>query len=69
MTDFWKIVLGSRECQKCVDGAFWVSLALLSDSEIIKVFILEVSLSLTWCRRNAPNYQENDGFLENFFRL
>ena len=30
---------------------------------------MEVSLSLTWCRRNAPNYQENDGFLKNCFRL
>ena len=39
------------------------------NSEIIKLFIWEVSLNLTWCRRNAPNYQENDGFLENCFRL
>ena len=39
------------------------------DSEITKLFILEVSLSLTRCRRNAPNYQENDGYVENCFRL
>ena len=35
----------------------------------MKFFILEVSLSLTWCRRNSPNYEENEGFLDNFFRL
>ena len=35
----------------------------------IKFFILEVSLSLTWCRRNAGNDQTNDGFSENCFRL
>ena len=39
------------------------------DLEITKIFILEVSLKLTSCRRNAPNYQENDEFLENYFRL
>ena len=32
-------------------------------------FILEVLLSLSWFRTNAPNYQENDGYLENCFRL
>ena len=39
------------------------------DSEIIKLFILEVSLSLTQCRRNALNYQENDGLLETCFSV
>ena len=39
------------------------------DSETNKYFNLEVSLSLTLCRSNAPNYQENDQFLENCFRL
>ena len=39
------------------------------DPEIIKFFILEVLLNLTWCRTNAPNYQENDGFLDKSFRL
>ena len=28
---------------------------------------MEVSLSLTWYRRNASNCQENDGLLENLF--
>ena len=37
------------------------------DSEFITFFILEVSLSSTWCRRIALNYQENDGFLEKSF--
>ena len=40
-----------------------------SQSELIKSFILEFPLSLTWCQKNAPNYQENDGFLKNFSRL
>ena len=39
------------------------------DLEITKSFIFEILLSFTWCRRNTPNYQENDGFLENGFRL
>ena len=29
MTNFWKIILGSGQCQKCLDGGSWVSLALL----------------------------------------
>ena len=66
MTDFWKIVLGSRKCKKYVDGGSSEFLWHCSrDSEIIKFSILEVSLSLTSCRRNPPIYQQNDGFLEN----
>ena len=34
------------------------------DSEVIGSDILEVSLSLSLCRKNAPNYRQNDGFLE-----
>ena len=30
MTDMWKTVLGSTQCQKCVDGGSWISLALLT---------------------------------------
>ena len=30
ITGFWKIVLGSRQCQKCVHWAPWVFLALLT---------------------------------------
>ena len=40
-----------------------------SDSKIINLFIFENLLSLTWCRRNTPNYQENEGLLETCFRL
>ena len=39
------------------------------DSEIIIFFILEVSLSLTWCQRNARNYRQNDELLETWLRL
>ena len=39
------------------------------DSEIITIFILDLSLSLTWCRRNDPNCQENERFMENCFSL
>ena len=54
MMDNWKTVLGSRRCQNCIDGGSWVLWHCPRDSEIIKFFILEVSLSLTWCRTNAP---------------
>ena len=37
------------------------------DSEIIGSNILEVFMSLSLCRRNAPNYWQNDGLLETFF--
>ena len=106
MTDFWNIVLGSPQCQKCVDPGSWVSLALVTwlrnynfffffffkfhwvwldirgMLRIIKnmpdfwkiilgstEFFLEVSLSLTWCWRKVLNYQKNNGFLENCFKL
>ena len=39
------------------------------DSDITKFYILQVSLSLTSSRRDTPNYEENDGFFENCFRL
>ena len=39
------------------------------DSEIITIFILDLWLSLTWCRRNDPNCQENERFMENCFSL
>ena len=29
-TDIWTTFLGSRQCQKCLDGGSWVSLALLT---------------------------------------
>ena len=38
MTDICKIVLGSGQCQKCVDVGSWVSLALLMSLGISKVF-------------------------------
>ena len=37
------------------------------DSEVIGSDILEVLLSLSLCRRNAPNYRQNDGLLETCF--
>ena len=37
------------------------------DSEVIGSDILEVLPSLSLCRRNAPNYQQNDGRLETCF--
>ena len=37
------------------------------DSEVIGSVILEVLLSLSLCRRNAPNYRQNDGLLETCF--
>ena len=41
----------------------------LRHSEVRKFFIFEISLSLTCCGKNAPNYQENDRYMKNFFRL
>ena len=37
------------------------------DSEIISSDILQVSLRLSLCQRNAPNYRPNNEFLEGFF--
>ena len=37
------------------------------DSEIISSDILQVLLRLSLCRRNAPNYRQNNEFLEIFF--
>ena len=39
------------------------------DSEIIGSDILEILLSLSLFRRNAPNYRQNDGFLETCFSV
>ena len=39
----------------------------LHESEIIGSDVLEVLLSLSLCRRKAPNYQQNDEFLETCF--
>ena len=39
------------------------------DSEIIASDILEVLLSLSSCRRNVPNYRQNDGLLETCFTV
>ena len=37
------------------------------DSEIISSDILQVLLRLSLCRRNTPNYRQNNEFLEIFF--
>ena len=37
------------------------------DSEIISSDVLQVLLRLSLCRRNAPNYRQNNEFLEIFF--
>ena len=39
------------------------------DSEVIGSHILEVLLSLSSCRRNAPNYKQNDELLETCFSV
>ena len=38
-------------------------------SELIGSDILEVVLNLSLCRRNAPNYGQNDGLLETCFSV
>ena len=38
-----------------------------SDSEIISSFIFQDLLRLLFCRINAPNYRQNDKFLETCF--
>ena len=38
-----------------------------SDSEIISSFIFQDLLRLLFCRINAPNYRQNDKFLESCF--
>ena len=66
MTNFGKFVLESSQCQKCIDKGCWVSWHWLREPEILSSYILEVLLRLVWCRMNAPNYQQNEAFLENF---
>ena len=39
------------------------------DLEVISSFVLIVLLRLVWCSMDAPNYQQNDGFLENCSKL
>ena len=39
------------------------------DLEVIGSVILEVLLRLSLCRRNAPNYCQNDGLLETSFSV
>ena len=62
MIDFWKVTLEFSQCQKVLEYLRHWS----HDSDIISSY-LEVSLSLTWCRRNASNYRQNDKFLETCF--
>ena len=69
ISDIWKSFLASTKCQSCVDGVSWVYLELLTWLRNYRVFVLEVSLSLTLFRRNTPNYQKNDEYLEDCFRL
>ena len=68
VTDFWKIVLDSSECQKYIERGYWVSLDWSRDSEITGSDILEVLFRLSLNRRNTPNYWQNDDeFLEIYF--
>ena len=69
ISDIWKSFLASTKCQSCVHGVSWVYWKLLTWLRNYRVFILEVSLSLTLFRRNTPNYQKNDEYLEDCFRL
>ena len=39
------------------------------DSEIIGSDILKVLLSLSLCRKSAPNYRQNEGLLETCFSV
>ena len=39
------------------------------DSEVTGSDILEVFISLSLCRRIAPNYRQNDGLLETYFSV
>ena len=41
----------------------------ICNAQLAQQFDSQVSLSLSRCQKNAPNYQENDGYLENCFRL
>ena len=62
MENIKKIIFASTQCQKCVDAGPEFLWQCSRDSEIIKFYILQVSLSLTSSQRNTPNYEENDGF-------